>query len=101
MPHAIDASTFRVLHPNSKTVGTGFLVASNLVATCAHVVIAADALEGDNIQVQFTGQSEKINALVLSEFWSDPDQFDVAILQLGSSPERAASPGCVWRPAGC
>lgn len=86
MPHAIDASTLRILHPNGKTVGTGFLVAPNLVATCAHVVIAAEAIDDDTVQVQFTGRPGKIKATVLSEFWSDPDQFDVAILQLEKVP---------------
>ena len=99
MPHAIDASTFRVLHPNGNTVGTGFLVAPSLAVTCAHVIVAADAIDGDTVQLQFTGQMEQIKALVLSELWSDPGNFDVAILQLEKVPaeihplrlERAAT----------
>ena len=49
--------------------------------------------------LQFTGQTEKNNAVILSEFWSDPSKFDVAILQLEKVPagvhplrmERAAT----------
>jgi len=38
--------------------------------------------------------------VLLKAFGLAPDR-DVAILRVGDSPERAASPGCVWRPAGC
>ncbi|MBU0511966.1 MAG: trypsin-like peptidase domain-containing protein [Chloroflexi bacterium] len=86
MAHGIDASTLRVLDSNSLTVGTGFLVAPNLVVTCAHVVGLVDAVTGDTIQVQFTGQSEKIAAVVLPEFWSEPDKLDIAILKLEKVP---------------
>jgi formylglycine-generating enzyme required for sulfatase activity len=87
MPHAIESSTFRILRPDGKTVGTGFLVASNLAVTCAHVVVAADAIDGDTIQVQFTERDEKHSALVVPEYWRNPDKGDVAFLRLQTMPE--------------
>jgi hypothetical protein len=86
MPHPIEPSTLRILNPNGKTVGTGFLVARNLAVTCAHVITDAESIEGDTIQVQFTGRNEKINARVLPEFWSGASKFDVAILQIDEVP---------------
>lgn len=38
MPHPIEASTLRILKPTGETVGTGFLVASNLAVTYARAV---------------------------------------------------------------
>ena len=86
MPHPIESSTLRILNSSGKTVGTGFLVAKNLVVTCAHVIVDAEAIEGDTIQVQFTGRDEKVNAWVLPEFWSDASKFDVAFLQINEVP---------------
>ncbi len=87
MPHSIEASTIRILNSNGKTVGTGFLVSYDLAVTCAHVIVAAGAIDGDTIQVQFTGRSEKINALVEPKYWRDVKKGDVAILRLDSVPD--------------
>jgi len=46
MLHPIEPSTLRILHPNGKTGGTGFLVAKNLAMTCAHVVVDANTIDG-------------------------------------------------------
>jgi V8-like Glu-specific endopeptidase len=85
MSHPIEPSTLRILDPNGKTVGTEFLVAPNLAATCAHVIEIANAT-GSIVQVRFTGQLEKVEALVVSEFWSDLGKDDVAILQIDKIP---------------
>ena len=87
MSNPIDSSTLRILHPNGKTVGTGFLVAPKLAVTCAHVVEDADGTAGGIIQVQFTGQTEKLSATVLPEFWSDFGKNDVAVLQMDKAPD--------------
>jgi hypothetical protein len=87
MTNPIEPSTLRILLPDGRTVGTGFLVANGLLATSAHVIIDADAYSGDLVQVQFTGGVEKLNALVVPEYWLDIDRGDVAILKLESVPE--------------
>lgn len=86
----IENSTLRILRPDGKTVGTGFLVNPNLVVTCAHVVAAAEAVDGDTIQVQCTGSSEKLAGLVDPKLWRDVKREDVAFLRLESAPEGAA-----------
>lgn len=88
MPHSLALSTLRILKPNGKTVGTGFLVGPGLAVTCAHVVVSADAIDGDTIQVQFTGRNEKLHALVEPVYWRGVDQGDVAFLRLDSAPKE-------------
>jgi hypothetical protein len=83
----IESSTIRILNPTGKTVGTGFLVAPNLAVTCAHVIVAADAIDGDIIQIQFTNQTEKINALVKPGYWRDVNKGDIAFLHLDHVPD--------------
>jgi hypothetical protein len=85
--NSIEASTLRILRPDGKTVGTGFLVAKDLVVTCAHVITDAGVVDGDTIQVQFTHRTEKIDATVVPEFWLDIEKGDVAILRLATVPE--------------
>jgi V8-like Glu-specific endopeptidase len=48
-----------ILNPSGKIVGTGFLASDNLVVTCAHVVVAANAIDGDIVQVNFDGGRKK------------------------------------------
>ncbi len=78
----IESSTIRILTSDGKTVGTGFLVAKDLAVTCAHVVAATGAVDGDTIQVQFTERGEKIEAEVLPKYWRDTKNGDVAFLRL-------------------
>ena len=87
MTNQLETSTLRILNSTGKTVGTGFLVAPNLAVTCAHVVVAADAIDGDTVQVQFTDRSEKISALVDPKYWRDVKKGDVAFLRLNSVPD--------------
>lgn len=82
MPQLFEASALRILRSDNETVGTGFLIAPNLAVTCAHVVIAAGAIDGDTIQVQFTDRDEKLSALVEPKWWRDVEKGDVAFLRL-------------------
>jgi trypsin-like peptidase len=104
MPHAIEASTLRILNSNGETVGTGFLVAANLVATCAHVILDAgetiDSIGGKTIKVQFTGQTKQINALVMPEHWRSVDEEDLALLEVSEVPD-GAFPLRLERAEGC
>jgi transcriptional regulator with GAF, ATPase, and Fis domain len=76
-----------VLNQNGQIVGTGFLASTDLVVTCAHVVVAAGAIDGDIVQVRFDGRTEKLNALVVPEYWRDSNKGDIAILRLETPPE--------------
>lgn len=87
MPRPITPSALRILRPDGKTVGTGFLVTANLVVTCAHVAAAAGLDAEEKIPVQFSGQVEKLSAIVEWKYWRDIDKGDVAFLRL----ERAAT----------
>jgi trypsin-like peptidase len=95
MPHHIEKSTLRILNSNGETVGTGFLVAANLVATCAHVVKDAgntvDSMAGATIRIKFKGYTENLDALVLPEYWSEIDQYDVAILKIDDVPDSISA----------
>ncbi len=88
---AINNSVVAVLNDRDKIVGTGFLASENLIVTCAHVVVAADAIDGDTVQVRFDGQAEKLNAFVVPEYWRGADKDDVAILRLEIVP-RGVTP---------
>jgi WD40 repeat protein len=79
----IKLSTLRIIH-NEHTFGTGFFIAHDLVVTCAHVIAPA----GEILQVQFTGQEEILSARVISEYYRDPDNGDIAFLRLESAPEN-------------
>ena len=92
MPHPIEPSTFRILKPNGKTIGTGFLVAPNLAVTCVHVVAAGLDADG-RVAVQFSGQKRETTAIWLDKYFISGA--DVAILQMetvpsGVSPLRLA-----------
>jgi hypothetical protein len=85
--NSFDNSILRILGPDNRIVGTGFLVASDLAVTCAHVVIAAEAIAGDTILVQFTNQKKQISALVEPLLWLDENKGDIALLRLTEVPD--------------
>ena len=86
MPHAIEASTLRILKPTGETVGTGFLVSKNLAVTCAHVVKILGARAEDTIDIRFTGKSTATTARVLPDYWRPDDSTDIAILHVDDVP---------------
>ena len=86
MPHAIEASTLRILKSTGETVGTGFLVSKNLAVTCAHVVKILGASAGDTIDIRFTGKSAATTARLLPEYWRPDDLTDIAILEVHEVP---------------
>jgi len=62
-------------------VGAAFLVRERLVATCAHVVIAAGWKRGDMVRLK-TAQGVVVNGEVLPEYWRDVNAEDIAFLRL-------------------
>lgn len=89
----LKAGIVRILQPNGTTAGAGFIVVDDgLIATCAHVVEAAEARPGETVRVVFHSTSEKRSARVEPEWWRPPEAEDVAVLRLdGSLPEGVAS----------
>lgn len=84
----------RVLQPNGKTAGTGFVLTSDgLIATCAHVVQSDDAQRrGDPIPekrtIVFHATGEQREARVEPEWWRTSKAEDVAILRIdGGLPD--------------
>lgn len=80
----IQSNTFRILS-NGQTLGTGFLVAKDLVVTCAHVV---ESVMSKPIQLQIHGQSEILSAQVVSDYFRDPKNGDIAFLRLDHNYEN-------------
>jgi WD40 repeat protein len=86
----IQNSVAAILSDDGKVVGTGFLASDLLVITCAHVVVAAEKLSGETVQVRFEGQTQILDALVVPEFWLDVDKGDIAVLRLTAAPTGAS-----------
>ncbi|MCH0540022.1 trypsin-like peptidase domain-containing protein [Streptomyces sp. MUM 203J] len=89
---AVVAATVQVLDTRGAVAGAGFLVAPDTVVTCAHVVAAAGAAPGKEIEVAFPHlpRSPRLPADVLTEGWRDPAAQDIAVLRLTDPPPDGA-----------
>jgi len=74
-------NTLQLLTPSSLPVGAAFLVADDLILTCAHVVRAAGSAPGDKISLR-TPSGMQLTATVESETWRDENHEDIATLRL-------------------
>lgn len=86
MHKPLEKSLVRIINRNGLTVGTGFLVANDVIATCAHVVENAGGKLGEEIKVIFYGRTQPIRATVLQEYWRDSSKEDVAFLHISELP---------------
>ncbi|WP_374776437.1 trypsin-like peptidase domain-containing protein [Streptomyces sp. NBC_01310] len=77
-----------ILGPDGKPVGAGFLVAEDVLVTCAHVVRAAEGGPGETVRLLFPHAegAPRSQGVVLQEGWRDPAYEDVAVVRLSSSP---------------
>ncbi|MFD9518620.1 trypsin-like peptidase domain-containing protein [Streptomyces sp. NPDC059979] len=77
-----------VLGPDGSPVGAGFLVAADVLVTCAHVVQAAGGGPGETVRLLFphAGGAPRSQGVVLQEGWRDPAYEDVAVVRLNSAP---------------
>jgi hypothetical protein len=83
MSNDLTSSVVRILNLSNIIVGTGFIVnARGLIATCAHVVNEAGSAPGKNIKIQFEAGGEAREARVTEEWWRNPENEDIAILQV-------------------
>jgi hypothetical protein len=83
---SFEDSILRVLKGDS-VVGAAFLVSDRLIATCAHVVEAADVKIGEKISLRLSN-GEIIEAIVEPEFWRNPNAEDISILRLNEPLEN-------------
>lgn len=93
---AFSLSIVRILDRGLRVVGTGFLVAPDLIATCAHVIQKAlhekdktsTITGGEHIGIQFLSSvvegQDIVSATVVGEYFRDKDAEDVAILRLAA-----------------
>ncbi|MGW9086231.1 nSTAND1 domain-containing NTPase [Streptomyces yangpuensis] len=74
----------QVLGRGEIVAGAGFLVAADLLVTCAHVVRAGGAAPGGRVQVVFphVDGGRRLEGRVLAEAWRDPEGGDVAVIRL-------------------
>ena len=86
MAQNLDQSVIRILNPEGKTVGTGFVVAPDLAVTCTHVVNAARPGANGLVAIRyFLGEQAQV-AQWDPESGAPADGDDVALLRLSGLP---------------
>ncbi len=93
--HLIDGIV-RILTPENNTAGIGFVVNDGgLILTCAHILRGYKP--GDKVPVRFhIAEEQQRNAIIVPEYWRDPDAEDVAILRLeGDLPDGVRTLGLI------
>lgn len=90
-PEEFHRSVAQVLSDGGVVCGAGFLVSSDELVTCAHVVAQAGHGPGSRVSLAFPGLGEDANTVgvVLSEGWREPDAEDIAYLRLVDVPAGA------------
>ena len=73
--------TLQILNPNNIPVGAAFLIADDLLLTCAHVVRAAGSAAGQAVSLR-TPSGTELSATV--EAWRDENAEDLASLRLAA-----------------
>ncbi|WP_369779491.1 trypsin-like peptidase domain-containing protein [Streptomyces sp. R33] len=77
----------QVLAADGAVAGAGFLVARDILVTCAHVVTGAGSGPGGSVQLVFphAAGAPRVEGQVLEEPWRAPDDEDVAVVRLGGA----------------
>ncbi|MBI9045656.1 MAG: trypsin-like peptidase domain-containing protein [Anaerolineaceae bacterium] len=88
MSKGIKSRTAAILNNQNKIIGSAFLITSDLLITCAHVMQMADVSPGEKIQVCFMGISEPVLTIVEEKSWMQGGE-DIAFLKIiDSLPEN-------------
>ncbi|RSS64176.1 hypothetical protein EF912_02175 [Streptomyces sp. WAC07061] len=87
----------QVLGQRDEVCGAGFLVAEDVLVTCAHVVRDAGSGPGGVVRLVFpyVDGAHPVEGIVLEEPWRDPESEDVALVRLGG-----VVPGTLVPPLG-
>lgn len=75
----------QVLGQHDEVCGAAFLVAEDILVTCAHVVRAAGSEPGRSVRLVFpyVDGAHSVEGVVLEEPWRGPESEDVAVIRLG------------------
>ncbi|MEV0240907.1 trypsin-like peptidase domain-containing protein [Streptomyces sp. NPDC050674] len=78
----------RILGPDGRVAGTGFMVAEGVLITCAHVVEAAGGGPGSTVRlsVPHVAGADRLEGTVPAEWWRCVDDEDVAFIRLSDPP---------------
>ncbi|MFD0271801.1 trypsin-like peptidase domain-containing protein [Streptomyces sp. NPDC127106] len=87
-PSQLPTAVAQILGPDGSVAGAGFLVAADVLVTCAHVVLAAGSEPGGRVLLAFprAAGSDGLEGEVLPERWRAPDDEDVAFVRLSGTP---------------
>ncbi|MET7695768.1 trypsin-like peptidase domain-containing protein [Streptomyces sp. NPDC005483] len=89
---ALTAAVAQVRDRDGTVVGTAFLVAEDLLISCAHVLLDGGYGPGDLVQLVFPRVLgvPSVPGRVLEDGWRDPHHQDVALVRLDDAPTGAA-----------
>ncbi len=98
MAASLESGIIKILHPQGRAAGTGFVLTPTLAVTCAHVIAAAGGGPGGKVIISFYGKASEpaeekpdifLETCQVPVIFFDT-QADVAFLRLESLPEGAA-----------
>lgn len=85
-PSDLPTAVAQILGPDGKVAGAGFLVAEDVLVTCAHVVRAAGSGAGELLRVSFPHVAGADGLEGSVEEWRAPEAEDVAFIRLRETP---------------
>ncbi|MCX5363406.1 trypsin-like peptidase domain-containing protein [Streptomyces sp. NBC_00124] len=102
MPSDLPTAVAQILTPDGRVAGTGFLVAEDVLVTCAHVVEAAGGGPGTTVLLSFPHvvDADRLEGSIPEELWRAAEDEDVAFIRLSGTPAGArvlplgSSEGC-------
>ncbi|MET8453482.1 trypsin-like peptidase domain-containing protein [Streptomyces sp. NPDC005209] len=88
VPSQLPTAVAQILGPDGSVAGAGFLVAEDVLVTCAHVVVAAGSGPGGGVALAFprVAGADGLEGEVLSERWRAPEDEDVAFVRVLGMP---------------
>ncbi|MGW8354735.1 nSTAND1 domain-containing NTPase [Streptomyces wedmorensis] len=85
-PSDLPTAVAQILGPGGEVAGAGFLVAEDVLVTCAHVVRAAGSGAGELVRVTFPHVAGVDGLEGRVEEWRAPEAEDVAFIRLRGTP---------------
>lgn len=85
-PSDLPTAVAQILGPDGYVAGAGFLLAEDVLVTCAHVVRAAGSGAGELVRVAFPHVAGADGLEGRVEEWRAPEEEDVAFIRLRETP---------------